>query len=349
MISVCLLCDRPLKPFSPWRQRHPAANDCNVRITDAWGIAVDEAPVQVRTIEPEVPLDTGFLSELNLDVFPPVDEVFKKVFRDHGVDRLGGISSGHGWSMFSSFQLCNKKFELSYLRKRQPSVVHIEPEARAIGTIIHTYLAVYYMQMINPDYPLTPESIHDAAMQLGNPKLLLEGWRCFNGYQLWYRGEKIIPLGVEYGLRDPRNNESCRYDLIAYFPETVGDRLPGTYVIEHKSAGRFDATTLDGWRNDGEVLGQIMLWKRLGLDKRFGPLRGVMVNIIGKQVKEQKFHRTIVPPDIFMVNQHTEDLKIWEARIQTAVATNSFPRSRANCISRYGFCDHYSFCAGEDL
>lgn len=347
MISVCLLCERALRPFSATRQRHPVVKDCNVRITDAWGVAVDEPPVTIKIVNPEPEDDGGFLSELNLEVFPPVDEVFGKIFKAHGVDRLGGISSGHGWSIFSSIQKCAKFFELRYLQKRPASVANIEPVARAIGTIIHTYLAVMYMQMINPGYPLSPDAIHDAAMLDGNPMLLEEGWRCFVGYRLYYQGEKIIPLAVEYGLRDPRNNESCRYDLIAYFPEIVGDRLPGTYIIEHKSAGRFDATILDGWRNDGEVLGQIMLWKRLGLDKRFGPLRGVMINIIGKQVKEQKFHRTIVSPDTFKLDQHTEDLKIWEARIQTAIATNSFPRSRANCIDRYGFCDYYAACAGE--
>lgn len=123
--------------------------------------------------------------------------------------------------------------------------------------------------------------------------------------------------------------------------------VPGTYVVEHKTAGRFDDATLDGWRNDGEVLGQITLWKRLDLDAIFGPLRGVMVNIIGKQ-KIQQFHRTVVSVQSWQSEQHTEDLRHWQGLKQLMISNGIFPRSRANCIGRYGKCVQWSHCSGDE-
>jgi len=224
----------------------------------------------------------------------------------------------------------------------------IEAPALAIGTLIHTFLAVYYIRMIEPNYPLDPETIYEVARRFANPELVDEAWRVFNAYRLYYKIEVIQPLAVEYDLKDPRTGESCRFDLIAFFPETIGDRRSGTYVLEHKSTSRFDADTLEGWVNDGEVIGQVDLWKRLGLDLRFGPLRGVIVNLLGKH-KDPQFHRTIVAPESWQIEAHRSDLRKWGGLIQLAVSTNSFPRARNGCIGRYGRCDYWEHCAGEGV
>lgn len=347
MISKCLLCGARLFPISPYRQKHPNIDTCLVRLTDEFGVSVDDLVVTLKPEDPEVDA-SDFFEDIDITVFPPVDEVLIKFFRAHGLDRLGGISSGHGWSMHSTFQRCAYLFYRKYRQPLAPTFgLRLDPPARAIGTLIHTFMAIYYQRMIVPDYPVTPQMCRDEILMVGNPDLIHEAWRCFSGYALFYQHEDIQPLAVEFGLRDPRTNESCRYDLIAYFPTGIEDRLPGTYVVEHKSAARFDDVTLDGWRNDGEVLGQIMLWDRLHLERRYGPLRGVMINIVGKQPKNQKFHRTIVGPDALKIDQHRSDLRINESRIQTADATGVYPRSRANCLTVYGKCDAYEHCAGE--
>jgi hypothetical protein len=344
MSVLCLLCDRPLRAVSPTLFAHPKADDCLVKMTDRYGVAVDEIPVLKVGSEPEPePFD------IELEVFPKVEDVLIEIFKNAGLERLGGISTGHGWSMYSQFMRCPLSFKKRYLQKQSDlalPVMRTERASLAIGTLVHTFLAVYYQRCIVPDYPLTPNMIRDQAKARANPEIVDESWRVFYAYAMHYQYEEIQPLAVEYGLRDPRNGESCRYDLIAFFPQAIDGRLAGTYLLEHKTSGRFDEDTLDGWGNDGEVLGEIMLWKRLGLDRRFGTLRGVIINILGKQ-KEPKFHRTIVSPDSFLIEQHTNDLKKWEARIQMAIASDDFPRSRANCINRWGRCNYYSECRGD--
>jgi hypothetical protein len=219
----------------------------------------------------------------------------------------------------------------------------------AVGILTHVYLALHYQRMMVKDYPLTPDDVNQRVRELGcDPAAFSEGWRLFTAYRLFYKNENMIPMAVEYDLVDPRNNDSCRYDLVAYFPDETPGRLPGTYVIEHKTASRFDQNTLEAWPGDGEILGQVALWDRLKLERKFGKLRGVLVNLIGKQ-KTPEFHRTLAAPTAFAIEQHLSDLKQTNAEIQLAKASGVFPRSRANCIGRFGRCGFWGSCnLGED-
>jgi hypothetical protein len=352
----CLLCKRKLAPIGDGVFKHAKAADCLVRFADRWGVSIDEALAALEGREPEPDPEPIFSVE-GMIIFPSVEEVCSEVFASAGLQRLGGQSSGRGWTSVSIYQRCPYAWKRRYIDDSRPFITGIEPPARAIGTLVHTFLAIYYSRMIIPDYPVTPESMYDGLMLKANPELVREGWRLFRAYALYYQHENIQPLAIEHDLKDPRTGESCRYDLIAFMPEDeVGSGvrrdglIPGTYQLEHKTAGRFDDATLDGWANDGEVIGQMMLWERLGLDKRFGPIRGTIVNIIGKHKETARgggpqFHRTLVAPASWQTAQHQRDLRSWEAQIKTSLASGHFPRARGGCINRYGKCDHWNHCA----
>lgn len=115
-------------------------------------------------------------------------------------------------------------------------------------------------------------------------------------------------------------------------------------IMTHNTAARFTSDYLEGWRNDGEILGQIMIWKRAGLDDIFGPLVGNLVNIVGKQKKTQ-FHRTFIPYERWHVQQHMQDLKMWSAMQRMYEASGFWPRSRANCTTKFGTCELMEYCA----
>lgn len=354
--SVCFLCGRALEPslFENY-QVHPeldeSERDCEVEITDVWGIDVgytreellatawDQAPSEYAP-EP---------GEVVINFYPFVEDVMQGFFDAHGLPRLGGASSGKGWSSFGLWQRCAYAWKRRYI-DRAPPLIPVEPISRAIGSIVHAHLALHYSQLIgdSPYQGVTPQMLHDALMARANPELVREGWRVFCAYTLYYKFDAIIqPLGIEFDLKDPRTGASCRYDMIAFQPEMVSNRPPGTYIWEHKTAGRFDQDTLSGWSNDGEILGEVMLWRDLGLDKRFGELKGVVVNILGKQ-QEPKFHREYVAPSSLQLEQHRQDLKQHEGLIQLARSNGIFPRSRNNCIGRYGRCDHWEECSLSD-
>jgi hypothetical protein len=88
-----------------------------------------------------------------------------------------------------------------------------------------------------------------------------------------------------------------------------------------------------------------MLWHKLRLDLFFGPLQGVLINLLGKQPKNPQYQRVWVKPTTAQVTAHRDDLARWEGLIQLARSTGSFPRARNGCIGRYGRCPHFDHCA----
>lgn len=353
--SICFLCDRELTPLSGALgiQQHPQADDCLVDFTDAWGVPIEAPPELDGAERPLQVLEEG---EIALQIFPPVDEVLVEIFDELGLPRPGGASSGKGWTNYSIFQRCPYSWRRRYIDHAEPELfgLRLENASRSIGTLVHTFLAMYYARVMDgPFYGFDLDALHGLLHARANPKLVDEGWRLFDSYQRYYQFETVAPDGliqpllVEHDVKDPRTGASCRYDLVAFFPDEAPGRMPGTYIVEHKTAQRFDDSTLDGWSNDGEVLGEALWYERLGLAKRYGPLKGVIVNIIGKQ-KEPKFHRTTVSPSSMLLDDHARSLLQWDGLIGLCRSTGVFPRARGNCINRWGKCEHWEHCSTEE-
>src|SRR5882672_211013 len=145
MAVKCLLCGRSLMLRVSGRFRHPKAEDCLVVKTDDYGIAVDDDV----TPKKEIVSDANFLEELDLLLFPPVEKVLIEIFERARVPRLGGISSGRGWSSISTFQRCPYLWFRKFIEPLPASIFPaMEAAALAVGTIVHTFLAIYYTRMI---------------------------------------------------------------------------------------------------------------------------------------------------------------------------------------------------------
>lgn len=356
--KTCFLCGRDLVPHPELHdvQVHPELDenerDCEVEFTDEFGVMIDigervkSALASLNEVQAPIFTDEN---DVQINFYPFVDEVLQEFFDARGVPRLGGASSGRGWTSFATWQKCPYAWKRRYVDHAKP-IIPVEPVARAIGSLVHAFLALHYSQLIgdSPYRALAPKMLYDVLIVRANPELVHEAWRVFCAYTLYYKfDDSIQPLAIEFDLRDPRTGESTRYDMIAFQSEPISNRPAGTYIWEHKTAGAFTQDNLSGWSNDGEILGEVMLWRRLGLDKRFGELKGVVVNILGKQ-QTPKFHREYVAPSSFQLEQHREDLKRWEGLIQLSRATNVFPRARNNCIGRWGRCDHWEECSLSD-
>jgi len=148
----------------------------------------------------------------------------------------------------------------------------------------------------------------------------------------WERVDTVLVVGCErlYNLSVPGPNTFVAQD-----------------IITHNSASRFDYATLNGWKNDGEIIGLQDLYERTKAHKRFGELQGIVVNILGKQ-KVPNFHRAYINPSRGLIKDHRKSLQIWSAAIETACATGIFPRARAACVGRYGYlCDEFDRCTQE--
>lgn len=328
-----VLPDAPPPPKPRKRKTQPAVTPAPAPALPAGATVTDDGMLMIPTErDPSIlALDVGLL----------------KVFEKYGVPRLGGASGDLGWSSFSTFQRCPYLFKRLYIDGLRDEGGR-PPRYIEVGSAMHTFLAVYYQKLIDPAYPITPEIMNKELLDIGcDAEVMLESWRLWSGYSLFYEQDFLQPLATEYHVVDPATRESARYDLIAKVEKADGRFPPGTYIVEHKTASRFDEGTTDGWQNDGEVIGQMMLWNRLKLTRKFGKLAGVMMNIIGKQ-KQQRFHRTLVVPQRWQINQHSNDLRMWQGFRQMIMAMGTYPHSRANCIHRYGMCSQWEHCAHRE-
>jgi hypothetical protein len=277
------------------------------------------------------------------------EESLAEIFEKAGLPRLGGASGTLGWSSFSTFQRCAYLWKRTYLDGvRDDNPATGEPKARVIGSAVHTYLAFHYQKQIDVQFPLIPDDVNDQLRVMGcNPEYLDEAWRLFSAYRQFYMVDPLVPMAVEYLAVDPKTGESCRFDMIARLDKNWGAFPAGAYVVEAKTVPRFGDVELTGWMGDGEIIGQAMLWKRLKLDRKFGKLQGVMMNLIGKQ-KDPEFTRVNVAVMPWQIKAHARDLQQTQALRNLFISLDAFPRSRANCVNRYGKCNNFEACANAD-
>lgn len=367
---VCALCQAALvaSPY-PDLFLHTDSPGCSVVLTDALGVCVDdtyelvdgeiyqrEAPVAA----PNVPVSFGgamFIDGVAVSATPEgsgyvaVDFATRKLFESINKPVLGGSSGARGWSSISTFQRCRYLWKNQYgsgksvIDETQPG-----PDALEVGSLTHLFLAIHYLQRIDPSYPIDPEAAKRfLELQLVTPAVINQAWELFDGYRAYWGTEDWMrPLAVEELVVDPRTGFSCRWDLVFEVTKPFENLLPGVYVSDHKTASKNDMVTRDQWQNDGQILGNVDLYNRLGYRKRFGPLRGACINLLIK-TKVPQYLRSIVLPQKRVLSDHHKSLKIWDAEMRVAEALGSYPRSRASCVTRYhGFCPLFHHCAGVE-
>lgn len=328
-----------------------------MQVVNEHGGSIDGAYERMGNEVYEREPDPGLL--LGHQLFTPVDEALNDIFDRAGVPRLGGTSGIEGWSSISEYQRCPYSWARSYLPSfsppTNPAVVSLRNTySLDTGSICHALLAIYYQRMLTPTgYPLTPKGTYEAlrARSVDN-RVLEEGWRLFSAYCLYYKNDTLRPLWPERLFISPTSRRSCRVDLGVI--ETNGNHghPAGLYLMDHKTAQRFDDSTLTGWYNDGGTIQQFDIfqecWEHDPELQKLGPVQGVIINLIGRQ-KEPDLHRVYVHPDPFQIEAHRQEVVYWQAHRNLARASMTFPRARAGCTTRYGKCAHWDHClTGEE-
>lgn len=352
MTPTCLFCGLRARSTSDEQIFLHAPSDCTVRVLDRYGSSLDHLF--------EVEGDTIYIKEIDptvftpVRVFTPIEVAMNAMFDLYGLPRLGGSSGVDGWSSTSSYQRCPYAWARDQGLRGAPQMAQLsvsDYSGRSVGSLVHGLLSVYYSQRIDLAYPLSPELLFEGVKLRGiDPAVAVEAHRLYRAYVTFYKHERLTPLFVEYLLVASNPRRSCRNDLIAL---VEGDPAhpPGLYIVDHKTASRFDELTLTCWENEGGIIQQVDVFEAALPDhpalQSYGPLQGVIVNLIGKQ-KAPELYRAYVHPTAFQVDQHRRDLPVWRAQRDLALALGVFPRARAGCATRFGKCDHWDHCRGDE-
>jgi hypothetical protein len=346
-------------------------NDCGVRVTDALGISADEiyfvaddgqvyltdeaaaAADAAAAEQAQVQVSTGPIYVIGEEA-PPSESAWvssktatAQLFAAAGLEPLGGMSGLWGWSSLSTFQRCQHLWNVRS-GSRRPRADVPASEALEVGDITHVLLAIRYMRMMLPDYPLDPPGAIDYLRDaLITPAHLDEAVRIFSAYEMFYGEEDYLTvLAVEHEVVDPRTGRSCRWDLVIRINRPFEGLLPGVFLVNHKTSSRDGKAVREGWRGDGQIIGEWDLYHLLRYDRRWGPARGICVNLIMRQ-KSPVLDRLWVMPSKSVVKDQQRATAYWTAQMAMAKSTGYYPRSRAACITRYGgLCEEYERCVG---
>jgi len=283
-----------------------------------------------------------------LDGFRNTGQAIELATKTLNLPQLAG-GSGRGWSRWKLLQQCPYAYYLRYVQKMDLS--EFESPALAVGSLVHAWLAIHYLGMMSKEFTVTPEQLkNEVEKQNANPAFLYKAWAVFDAYRAHYEEDYLEPLAVEYPVEDVKTGNTCRYDLIARItnPPEILAITPGVVLIEHKTASNLSEDVIDGWSIDGEILGEMAFWQRNGLDRKFGKLTGLLVNILVK-TKQPQFHRSFVAPISVHTKGHIKNLAYMAELEKTLRKSRRWPQFASACINRYGKCQFYQHCLNRGL
>lgn len=167
-------------------------------------------------------------------------------------------------------------------------------------------------------------------------KCILEARRLFDAHTThWDTREDVTPLAVEWLTQHPTLPHTCRYDMIGLVGKRDPLLPPGTYIFECKTARTLTDSVQEGWYLDGEILGQLMDWGPSGCEALFGPLAGLVVDIVTKE-KTPTCHRVVVPAASPAVREFERSLRKLLIDLDYAQLTGYYQKSLNACWENRG-------------
>lgn len=269
-----------------------------------------------------------------------------------------------GSTMHKKLLACMREFGLYErgIRTLTPS------DALDTGILVHYAMELYYreihrFQQEHPD--VSKDEFYFGGQREGAQKAMraLDTLEGVKGY------EKVVETAVR--CMDAYLEQHMRRDRweIVAVEETLawdGERLPaehplafrhsarldlvikeagGVWLVEHKTAAFITAELVAHYEMDLQVLGQKWLWDHCVATKKYGDLKGVIVNIVSKQ-KEPRCVRVPVSPSADHLSEFENMMRTMPERKAWA-ERNGYPKSLGHCAGYargYSRCDYYDLC-----
>jgi len=282
---------------------------------------------------------------------------WEDVLEEH--ERAGGPSEW-GNSRYSDFERCEYRYWVKHVLGYRPKKRN---EALEVGGLFHECRARAYQA-----YQKAATAEDENGNKIYLPEELDE---IFTEalFELCDRAAKHVPttvaivrrlLQVWHKAHGPRTLIDDRHETLLVealidtndgFPYStrldrvvMSGRLGGPCIMEIKTASRRTADLLDGYRMDPQFLGQQYCWKNSKYYKKYGALRGFIVDLCVKGQVVQ-VTRESVPVDVKLLRPWAKEKRYRYSQILTCEASGYWPRRRTNCVmygKRCGLSEHCS-------
>jgi hypothetical protein len=234
---------------------------------------------------------------------PPVEAKPEVIFEGSG----GGATEA-GWHSIESMLYCPKEYQLRIIRGvRHP--LHQNPDHFSVGALFHAGRARWFTLRFAHDAKAW-DSIKAAVEEEAEIQKLPVSMRAIqNTLSLltqycayWAKRPRPDPVAAEYKigpspfrLGDPFTlNRTARLDDASRYPEAGGALCIG----ESKTTSGSIDSCFNQYQLHGQPMLQLLLWKLAPQgEKRFGPVKGVMLDITQKPSGKNpaRFARMFVP------------------------------------------------------
>lgn len=281
-------------------------------------------------------------------------------------ERTGGPSEW-GNSRWKNFLQCPWKYWVKHVRGLQVAPSHPRYETLQrnlwVGGLYHEARARYYLRhldFVNQRGEVIsnePQSLVDeectkamfnivdlaAEVQAGvaaEVRRLLMGWITLHGPGTT-NDDRATTMYIENLLSTQKAGfqYSTRLDRVRW-----DEAVDGPLIQEHKTAGFYSESLLASYRMDPQILGQIYCWEHSPLRKKHGPLKAFEVDIAVKGAKRE-YYRHRVPIVLEAVEDWARCMKFEWASLLNCLATDVWPRRRANCFLWARACELHEVCA----
>ena len=138
---------------------------------------------------------------------------------------------------------------------------------------------------------------------------------------------------------------TTRFDLVRKLPDG------GVGIVETKTAGALSNDLTKGYTMDGQLHTQVLVWKKSGLERKYGPVREILMNILVK-TKTPQHYRAWVHVSDGDVREFWRATKPWVEELYLRLARDKnkksqWPKNYAACQGRYGLCQFFNECEAD--
>ena len=296
-----------------------------------------------------------------------------RILMDRYADLIGPSKGGFSSHSTECFRTCQRKFWLSYVisKKSRVTARHFQ-----LGSLLHCCLALRYGGRAEETF--TP---CDLVAQAGAPELAGEVRGLLMAAIQFHGAEELqtwCPRAVEYTVvwwvKVPIGRKAIVLPFTGKIDLVLGLKRPedehpgaglytnGVYIVDHKTSSRVTRDLIEGFGNDWQFKAYSKAFLEGGYEKVFGPLSGVMPNILskGKKAGVDPVRRIMAPypmvaldefakdeliPTMGDIYARLSDEKLFsdpQARMPTGEP--AWARNTTQCVGRWGICDYFPIC-----
>jgi hypothetical protein len=279
-------------------------------------------------------------------------------------DEIGGLGGSiRGWSALSLPARC---WRLAYYRLISGLRSKRASDAIDVGILYHACMATHFatggkdtfkpllaVQDGIPEIAKTVRRMIEARMaRCGHEDARLWDVRAIEQEVVAY--VEGVPTSGKYAGQKICAPMSSKFDAVIAKREPNGPYAPagpvssGVWIVDWKTTGRLSRDKISGFGMSPQLMLMVANWKLAGLDAVYGPLNGMIIEVI-TSTKDVAIERLEIVVEDRDAERFKDYITPWALELESMLAADErddvelWPMNFANCLTPYT-CTYFDLC-----